>query len=372
MAKKRLAVDTDAGLNSDEQSVGRHKQYTKLKSPQKEWKPHFLLAVARNHQIDVPLFLCSVALIAAVAFPDSVFAKMPFLSYKLPDQNLYYHGWDDLYFVSFYMVFLIFLRAFTMNYVLKPLSLILGAKKSTQERFAEQAWCVIYYTTTVTVGLSLAYNSPYWLSTKHFWIDYPHLYLSFQFKLYYLLQLSFCINQIYVLHIEKPRKDYWEYVFHHLITITLVVLSYVGNFTRIGNAVFVTMDMSDVFLALAKCFNYIRWRKLCDSTFVMFVITWLFTRHYIYFYIVQSLWWDMPVYTPIRWDPPNGWFISISAMWIFIGLFAFLQIIMIIWLYAIVRLVMKVLRGTNATDSRSDSEMSDNDATTSETKPLKS
>lgn len=90
-------------------------------------------------------------------------------------------------------------------------------------------------------------------------------------KSYYLLQFSYWLQQfiILVLRLEKPRKDFTELVIHHIVTLWLIryaidlstrrisfdwVLhswSYLVNLTPIGNAVFITMDVSDVFLAVS-------------------------------------------------------------------------------------------------------------------------
>jgi hypothetical protein len=74
------------------------------------------------------------------------------------------------------------------------------------------------------------------------------------FKYYYLLQFAFRIQQPYVLQIEGPRKDYLEYMLHHINTLMLVSLSYACNFTAIGNAVIVYMNLPDVLLSVSKYF----------------------------------------------------------------------------------------------------------------------
>ena len=45
-----------------------------------------------------------------------------------------------------------------------------------------------------------------------------------QLKLYYLMQASFWTQQLFVLllRLEKPRKDYYELVCHHFVTIWLI------------------------------------------------------------------------------------------------------------------------------------------------------
>jgi hypothetical protein len=71
-------------------------------------------------------------------------------------------------------------------------------------------------------------------------------------KLYYLLQSAYWLQQflLLVLGIEKPRRDFYELVAHHIITLWMVIWSYIMNMTLTGNIIFLTMDWSDVFLAV--------------------------------------------------------------------------------------------------------------------------
>lgn len=102
----------------------------------------------------------------------------------------------------------------------------------------------------------------WWYRTEHFWLEYPHWQMTPLIKRYYLMQLAYWIQQLFVLvlRLEKPRKDFTELVIHHLVTIWLVGWSYVVNLTYIGNAVFLTMDVSDIFLAVSVSF-----RPFCSS-----------------------------------------------------------------------------------------------------------
>ena len=91
-----------------------------------------------------------------------------------------------------------------------------------------------------------------------------------ELKRYYLMQSSYWCQQliVIVLGLEKPRKDYAELVAHHMVTLWLVGLvgltaltapfylilnrwSYFINLTLIGNAVFMSMDIPDTFLAVS-------------------------------------------------------------------------------------------------------------------------
>ena len=37
---------------------------------------------------------------------------------------------------------------------------------------------------------------------------------------------------------------------HHCITISLIAISYITNYTRVGQAILTTMDNADIFLAV--------------------------------------------------------------------------------------------------------------------------
>lgn len=73
-------------------------------------------------------------------------------------------------------------------------------------------------------------------------------------KAYYLLQASYWCQQflLLTLRMEKPRSDYKELVAHHIVTLWLIGWSYLVNLTLIGNAVYLTMDWSDIFLAVRR------------------------------------------------------------------------------------------------------------------------
>ena len=62
------------------------------------------------------------------------------------------------------------------------------------------------------------------LSHPIFLLGYPAWRLKPELKCYYLMQIAYWCQQmlILVLGVEKPRKDYWELVAHHLVTLWLV------------------------------------------------------------------------------------------------------------------------------------------------------
>lgn len=67
-------------------------------------------------------------------------------------------------------------------------------------------------------------------------------------KFYYLSQLAFWFHQVIVLNVEDRRKDHWQMMIHHIITTTLMIMSYANGFTRVGCLVLVLFDLCDILL----------------------------------------------------------------------------------------------------------------------------
>ncbi|KAF9971012.1 sphingosine N-acyltransferase lag1 [Actinomortierella ambigua] len=225
-------------------------------------------------------------------------------------------------------------------------------------RFAEQGWLVLYDGCMWTFGMIQLYHAPYWNGTKYFWLDYPKTHLSATFKWYYLIQLAFWLQQLMLalLGIEKRRKDFAEFLIHHVITCLLVSFSYSFNLTSIGHGVLCAMDFSDIVLAACKMLKYIHKDQVADIGFVFFVITWIASRHYYYGKIIYSAWTEPAVYAEMGWDPSRGLYFTKNILNGFLFLLIALYAVLIFWLLLIFRVVIKVLKGENSEDVRSEDE----------------
>jgi acyl-CoA-dependent ceramide synthase len=84
-------------------------------------------------------------------------------------------------------------------------------------------------------------------------MDWPQRELDGLAKGYMLVQWSFWVQQLLIIHIEDRRKDHWQMLCHHVLTIALISASYAYHHTRVGSLILVTMDIVDlVFPVSAK------------------------------------------------------------------------------------------------------------------------
>ena len=135
-------------------------------------------------------------------------------------------------------------------------------------RFAEQGWQVVYYLFQWSLGmvrvffyhllsetrLLILLQYLYYYLPSNMWAGYPHIPLAGVVKVYYLLQISLYVHAVLLLNAEAPRKDHWQMMTHHVVTIVLIVASYTYNFTRVGCTIMVIMDWCDIFLPVRASF----------------------------------------------------------------------------------------------------------------------
>ncbi|KAF7332169.1 Longevity-assurance protein [Mycena kentingensis (nom. inval.)] len=226
-------------------------------------------------------------------------------------------------------------------------------------RFAEQGWSAVYYPIQFAFGLYVNYNLPtQLLSYAPLWAGYPHTPLAAPVKFYYLTQTAFYTHQMLILNAEAPRKDHWQMMAHHVITVALMGLSYFFNYTRVGCFIMVLMDCCDIFLPIGKMSRYIDARPVVsDTIFAVFLVSWFLTRHVLFILVIVSVYFEAPLLMPFHWDPENGHFLSREYYWIFFSCLVALQIIQLIWFGTICRVAWRVIAtGEVASDSRSDDE----------------
>ena len=326
-----------------------------------------LRAIQNSEKLDIKTIQFSllfyVLLFLTSKYINSSFQVFYQLSYNYPnDDNSYDIGLNDIYFTIFWIINLIFLRSFLIIYLFKPCAKLLGIKKFVAtQRFIEQSWSIIYYVLSWGFGFYLYYKSDYFFNCYNIYANWPHDKLSSEFKFYYLVQTANWFQQCIVIFLEARRKDHIQMVSHHIITILLCTGSYISYFTRIGHIILLIMDIVDVFLSGAKILKYCGFQTICDVMFVIFMVVWIILRHGVYVYVLWFSWikardiMDMNCAKFLPGQFVKACYTDFQIDFLLI-LLAFLQIIMCIWMYMILRVAIRVISGGPADDVRSDSE----------------
>lgn len=303
--------------------------------------------------------------ISALHKHSSRFLHLSYAVERDHGKAVYDIGPYDAYYVAYWVVLLGFMRAILMLHVFDPIAKHIFQVKSgkARVRFAEQSWSVVYYTLSFALGSYLYYQSPYYYDVNNIFRGWPHDRMSGLFKKYYLISIASWLQQLVVLHIELRRKDHYQMLSHHFITLALVIGSYYYYFSRIGNLILIIMDCVDIFLSTAKILKYSSYTNACDAMFVVFTISWIILRHGVYNFLFYITWLraaDLMAPSACSVAPPSAKrCISQTVLNYFLALLGGLQIISLVWLFMILRIVVRFVRGDSAEDVRSDDNDSD-------------
>jgi len=212
------------------------------------------------------------------------------------------------------------------------------------KKFSEASWRFMFYCFAFSFGISILYQSPWFWDNIECWNDYPRQSLWPSVHYYYMIEGGFYLSLAFSLMSDVKRKDFQQQVIHHLATLFLITFSYVANFVRVGSLVMAIHDISDIFLELAKCFVYAKW-KVADDIFTIFAIVFIISRIFVFPYcvlhttLVKSMW----LYSPY----PGYFFFNI--------LLIILQCLHIFWAYIIISMAIRMARvGKLEKDARSD------------------
>ncbi|KAJ7850039.1 longevity assurance proteins LAG1/LAC1 [Mycena olivaceomarginata] len=288
------------------------------------------------------------------------FAKLFLISNKIASTR-YAKSWADLLFVSYYVVFFSWFRELVVTFGRRVATYLGIRRKAKIVRFGEQTYAFVYYSLASAWGCRVMSDLPtWWYKTEYFWIDYPHWDMKPELKSYYLIQAAYWVHQVLVLvlGLERPRKDYREFIIHHCVTIWMVGWSYLMNLTLIGQAVYLSMDVPEVFFSFSKLLNYAGMDRAKIVTLALFAYVWTYFRHYLNLLILWSMWTQFDIVPPFarRWSPADGVYLPGWIKHAMLASLGALQLLNLFWYALVLRILVRALMTAQADDDRSDDE----------------
>ena len=235
----------------------------------------------------------------------------------------------------------------TNSYFAKRKAKKMNQIKGTMAKIAETSWKSVYHSFAFTFGMCILLQAPWFWDNRHCWIDFPKHPLWPSLYCYYMIEGAYYIALLLCLTTDVKRKDRNMMVAHHIGTINLIVFSYATNQTRIGSLLMVLHRFADMLLQIAKFLSYCKLKKVANVLFMIFVLSFLVTRLYIYpVYVVHT------AIVKLTWyHKPYPWYYIGNC--IAVGL----QVLHVMWAHIILKMAIKVIiKGPIDRDDRSGTE----------------
>ena len=266
------------------------------------------------------------------------------------------------------------------------------------EKFAQSFMEAFFYSGYFAMGAVLLARQPWaWPSTA-WWTTAAVVTGTVErmprdVTCFYVAYCARYLQALVSVFLEPRRKDFYEMVVHHSVTVMLIYLSFVAGENRVGLVIMVLFDIADPFLHIAKQCKYASEARrmvrlhnsngsaadggkttasrcfdlLADLWFAGFAVSFTVTRNVMYPYVVWSAWsesvdaWREHTYHAGLFTPQMGYWKAVAAaMRVGEGacmvLLAVLQVLQIIWQVYLTQAIVKVFKGSELKDERSDSE----------------
>ena len=184
---------------------------------------------------------------------------------------------------------------------------------------------------------------------RHILSGWPH-FVDKDVQWTYIVELSFWLASLTFMAVETTRKDARELFIHHIATITLVSMSYLYSYFRIGFVVMLIHDIGDIFLYSAKSFHYLGMKRITNVLFISFVIAFVIFRLLVFPMVIRAAWGCATGYLNIDTDMPGCYILP--------TMLSVLQLLHWMWFILIIRMLyrMAFIKNEVEGDIRSDDE----------------
>ena len=135
-----------------------------------------------------------------------------------------------------------------------------------------------------------------WFLNESIIKNYENHTMTCRDRYLYTLSLSYYILELWEHKNKKTkRKDDDQMLLHHVVTIILLLVSFKSNMFRIGLNVIYIFDINDIFLCISKLLTYNNVNEwITTSTFVIFGVSWIYNRLYLFLtYVLRYLYQNM-------------------------------------------------------------------------------
>lgn len=253
----------------------------------------------------------------------------------------------------FYIAIIFTIIRYTFNNLLSnPLvSWLKVDRKSDRTKFNESFWkCVTYSLLWGYVADLLIFSGKYnfFTSPENIWDDWAlDMAIPFDITLIYFIECGFYVHSIYAtIWMDEKRKDFAVMLIHHVLTLTLIVVSYATKYHKIGLMVLFVHDATDILLEFTKCNVYLKNRNgkfyayhehISNICFAAFTLAW---------YVFRLYWFPLKVlYSTAVISVHRAYYRGAGLYLFFNSLLWILLCLDIYWFYFVLNFLYKVLTG---------------------------
>lgn len=188
-----------------------------------------VFVVGLMFQVTSPLASLFIALHHNITIP-AVEGSPP----SITDPVYYTSGLKDVPAMFFYLLIAIVMHQIIQEYLLDKVNRKLHLSKVKHAKFNESGQLLSFYLVSVIWAGDILFRENLF-HVRSLWDGYPHVYMTFMFKFFFIVQISYWMHIFPELYFQKiKREDMGPRVQYAALYIAFIGAAYLLNFTRVA------------------------------------------------------------------------------------------------------------------------------------------
>merc|ERR1712176_922225 len=194
---------------------------------------------------------------APVETMPGVFQDLPF----------YTAGLRDIPAVFFYLLISVVMHAIIQEYLLDKVNKKLHLSKVKYNKFNESGQLLAFYLVSLFWGGDLLLRENL-LSVSSIWEGYPHNNMTFLFKFYFIIQISYWLHIFPELYFQKMKKEEMPAKIQYAVLyLAFIGASYVFRFTRLALVLLVIHYLAEAVFHICRILAYSEKTSISNKLF---------------------------------------------------------------------------------------------------------
>merc|ERR1719251_339559 len=174
----------------------------------------------------------------------------------IQDLTFYTAGLKDIPAVFFYLLISVVMHAIIQEYLLDKVNKKLHLSKVKYGKFDESGQLLGFYLVSLFWAGDIIYRENM-VNLSSLWEGYPHNNMTFLFKFFFIIQISYWLHIFPELYFQKvKREEMPAKIQYAILYLTFIVASYVLRFTRLSLVLLVIHYLAEAVFHLCRLLAY--------------------------------------------------------------------------------------------------------------------
>jgi len=172
------------------------------------------------------------------------------------EMTFYTNGLKDIPATFFYLLIAIVMHQIIQEYLLDKVNRKLHLSKIKHAKFNESGQLLSFYIVSLLWAGDIILRENLF-SIRLLWEGYPHMYMTFMFKFFYIVQISYWLHIYPELYFQKvKREDMPARIQYASLYLAFIVGAYLFSYTRVGLCLLVLQYLPEAVFHASRLLSY--------------------------------------------------------------------------------------------------------------------